>query len=43
MDEAVNYKQRKFRKGSMQGEQPQQQAPAGANPADPTGAGGGEL
>ena len=40
MDEAMI--QAELLKG-MQGEQPQQQAPAGANPADPTGAGGGTI
>ena len=40
MDEAVL--QAEMLKG-MQGELPQQQAPAGANPADPTGAGGGTI
>ena len=40
MDEAVL--QAELLKG-MQGDIPQQQAPAGANPADPTGAGGGTI
>ncbi len=40
MDEAVL--QAEMLKG-MQGDMPQQQAPAGANPADPTGAGGGTI
>jgi hypothetical protein len=40
MDEAVL--QAEMLKG-MQGELPQQQAPAGANPADPTGVGGGTI
>jgi hypothetical protein len=40
MDEAIL--QAEMLKG-MQGDMPQQQAPAGANPADPTGAGGGTI